>query len=382
MGAGACSGTQPLAIKEAGIVVDWEQDGACAIVRDDRPDGVKIRNRGGEAVAKMVSELPRVRILNMKDSRIFDNGLGHLSLVLRQTNQLEELYLGPCGHVGLEFAIGLVKRCTRLHTLHLQLSDEVTRQRVGKNLVPADYDTSGYVLPEKKEGEEEEEAEEEEDPNAEKPPEDEEELEAWEKAKLAKMQKLFTDNDYDSENENGRVQPGGKPPGEGNGPSTILLGLLGDFVQAVAKKENLLNVVVLGEAVPADFQLDLNRALEDHQKLAQKRALAKEDVAVRTAYDALKDQMDELNSGKGPDAGVSVDDLLSGGDGMQPTRLGMRSYVNRRVFAALGEALFECQRFKSKENESVSSAQGEMAFIAMYLRKQAAQMSEGTDKKR
>jgi hypothetical protein len=360
---------QPLGISEGGIVVSWEQDGACMVIRDGRPDGIKIRNRGGEVVAKVISESPRVRILDMKDSQISDNGVGHVSLVLRQTNQLEELYFASCGHVGLEFLIGIVKRCTRLHTLRVELVDEPTRQRVGKNLRAADFDTSAYVR-EMKEGEEEE-GEDEED--AGQPPADEEEAEERENKRIAKLQKLFASTDYDSDNENGRVCPGGKAPGEGKGPSANFVRLLGQFVDAVAEKDNLLNVEIVGDGVPADVRLDLSRALDEHQVLEGKRAAAREEKAVRTAYDALKDQMNELNHGS---PSSTVEELLNGADGMEQTRLGMRSYVNRRLFAALGEALFECQRFKSKENESVSTAQGEMAFIAYYIRKQAALIAE------
>jgi len=319
--------------------------------------------------------VPRIRILDMKESRISDNGIGHLSLVLRQTNQLEELYLSATGHVGLEFAIGVVNRCTRLHTLHLQLIEEPTRQRVGKNLQPADFDTSGYGGTEKKEGEEEE-AEEE---DAEPPPADEEEAEERANAKIAKLQKLFAQDDYDSDNENGRVGISGSSSGEGKGPSANFVRLLASLVDAVAKKDNLLDVQLVGEAIPAEFHLDLQRSLGEHLCLAQKREAAREENAVRTAYDALKDQLDELATG--PNA-ASVDELLDGGNGMTQTRLGMRSYVNRRLFAALGEALFECQRFKSKENESVSTAEGEMAFMAMYIRKQALLMAEETNSKK
>lgn len=371
---------QSLGVREAGITVSWEQDGARAIIRDDKPNGCAIRNRGGEVVAKLVSEMPRIRILDMKDSKISDNGIGHLSLVLRQTNQLEELYLSSCGHVGLEFAIGVVNRCTRLHTLHLQLVDEPTMQVAGQNLQPVDFDTSRFAGIEKKEGEEEEENEEEE--NAEPPPADEEEAEERERAKIAKLQKLFAENDYDSDNENGRVQPGGRFPGTGAGPSPAFSSLLGQFVDAVAKRENLLNVDLQGDAVPQDVRLDLQRALDEHQFLEQKRKAAREEKAARTAYDALKDQMAELNAGFGQDANATVNELLNPEDGMQPTRLGMRSYVNRRLFAALGEALFECQRFKSKENEAVAAAEGEMAFIAMYIRKQAALLAEEASPKK
>lgn len=365
-----------MSIKEAGIVVLWEEDGTRARIKDDRPDGCAIRNRGGEGVAKLVYEMPRLRFLDMRESRISDNGVGHLSLVLRQTNQLEELYLSSVGLVGLEFIIGVVKGCTRLRTLHLQLVDEPTRQRVAKNITPADFNTSAYVV-ERKEGEEEEEGEEEPTDGKDL---DEEELEKLQQEKLLKLQALFSENDFDSDNEDGRVQPGGRAPGQEKGPSAALCRLLTLFVEAVAKRENLLNVELFGECVPSDYRLDLQRAVEENQFKEQKRSAAREEKAVRTAYDALKDQMEELKVGMEADSGASVDQLLSGGE--QVTRLGMRSYVNRRLFAAVGEALFECQRFKSKENEAVASAQGEMAFIAMYIRKQALLLEEENSSKK
>merc|ERR1719382_1452578 len=66
---------------------------------------------------------------------------------------------------------------------------------------------------------------------------------------------------------------------------------------------------------------------------------------------------------------------LGASAGGATTRVGVRHYVGRRLAAALGEALFECQRFKSKDSEAVSSAEGEIAFIAMYLRKQAGEIA-------
>merc|ERR1719206_1651186 len=99
--------------------------------------------------------------------------------------------------------------------------------------------------------------------------------------------------------------------------------------------------------VPPDISLDLQRSVEDHQFLEQKRAALREEKGARTAFDALKDQLEELKTSADSDLGASVEELLNGSDGLQGTRLGVRSYVNRRLFAALGEALFECQRFKS-----------------------------------
>merc|ERR1711862_946741 len=86
--------------------------------------------------------------------------------------------------------------------------------------------------------------------------------------------------------------------------------------------------------------------------------------------------MEELKTSLDADAKLEIDAMMPlEGEGAA-TRLGVRSYVNRRLFSALGEALFECQRFKSKENEAVATAEGQMAFIAMYLRKQVAAEAE------
>merc|ERR1711879_360458 len=73
-----------------------------------------------------------------------------------------------------------------------------------------------------------------------------------------------------------------------------------------------------------------------------------------------------------PRHGQDIAALAAGEDASSPfMRLGIRAFVGRRLFAALGEALFECQRFKAKGNEAVDSAEGEMAFVAMYLRRNA-----------
>lgn len=370
---------QPLSTVEAGIGIDWLDDGARINIRDANPSASAIRNRGGEGIAKLVSGQRQIRALDMRQSRISDNGIGHLSLVLRQTDQLEELYLSPCGHVGLEFIIGIVNRCTRLHTLHIEVHDETTKQRVAKNLTEGDFNTSMYVKPEKKEGEEESEGEEGEQGGEEEL--DEDEALKRENEKMDKLRKLFADNDMDSDNEDGRVQVGGKAPGAVKGTSQELHSLLRSFVEAVARKENLLRVQCLGAMVPPDICLDLQRAMEDHQALEAKRAAARDERGARTAFDALKDQLGELKATLECEAESSVEDLLNGSDGLQPTRLGMRSLVNRRLFAALGEALFECQRFKSKENEAVSTAEGEMAFISMYIRKQALAMADESKKR-
>merc|ERR1719161_2700747 len=57
--------------------------------------------------------------------------------------------------------------------------------------------------------------------------------------------------------------------------------------------------------------------------------------------------------------------------------LPVRGYFNRKASAALSEALFECQRYKSQQNAAVMDAEGEMAFVAMYLRRYLSTHKEG-----
>lgn len=376
----------PQALQQAGLVVEEDEDGARLIVRDASPDLCAIRNRGGEALAHLLARNRSVRALDMRDSQVSDNGIGQLCLTLRQTDQLEELLLSPVGHAGLEFLIGVVRRCGRLRTLHVEVYDVPTKHQGRQNLAAPDYDTSKYVV-EKKEGEEEE--EEEEGEEAAKEPEDpEEEEEEREKRKLQQLRKKLAEHDYDSDDESkgGQARTGAVTGinGDRGATSPALQRLLGDFVEAVKKKDNLTQVECVGDAVPADLRLDLQRAVEDHQYLEEKRAHKNEEKGARSAHEALKDQMEELRLGleaAGDAEGSSAVAALLASEGGtagegESTRLGVRSFVNRRLFAALGEALFECQRFKSKENEAVATAEGEMAFIAMYLRKQAKAMAE------
>mmetsp|Transcript_30667 Transcript_30667/g.56568 ORF Transcript_30667/g.56568 Transcript_30667/m.56568 type:complete len:392 (-) Transcript_30667:89-1264(-) len=378
----------PQALQQAGLVVEQDEDGKRLTVRDACPEFCAIRNRGGEALAHLLAQNRDVQALDMRESQISDNGIGQLCLTLRQTDQLEELLLSPVGHVGLEFLIGVVRRCGRLRKLLVEVHDVPTKHQGRQNLAGTDYDTSKYVV-EKKEGEEEEEGEE--DGEEKKEEEDgEEEEEEREARKLKQLRKKLAEHDFDSDDEGkggaSQVRAASGALAVPGAASPALQRLLSDFVEAVKKKDNLIEVECVGDAVPADLRLDLQRAVEDHQWKEEKRAHKMEEKGARSAHDALKDQMEELRIGleiAGDAEGSSaVAALLASEGGTAPesegetTRLGLRSYVNRRLFAALGEALFECQRFKSKENEAVADAKGEMAFIAMYLRKQAKAMAQ------
>jgi len=131
-----------------------------------------------------------------------------------------------------------------------------------------------------------------------------------------------------------------------------------------------------GPAVPEDVTRELAHAVSAHLAQHEQRARARDERGARTAYDALKDQMAELRANVEANGSGGIDGLLPGEEAANPaSRLGMRHYVGSRLFAGLGEALFECQRYKSKDNEAVSTWQGECAFLAMYMRKLAEEQA-------
>jgi hypothetical protein len=222
------------------------------------------------------------------------------------------------------------------------------------------------------EGEEEEEEE---------PGDDDEEGEKESKETILKR-KFKAQDDEDSGEEDAMGQAG-------RTVSQRFRELLGAFVTAVRRAENLLSLECCGTAVPADIRLDLERAVEEHRLKAEEHRRKQEEAGARTALDVLQDQAKELRAGVAKTDGIV--DLSGGAVRLRPadaaaddddvqelssTRLGVRSFVNRRLFSALGEALFECQRFKSKENAAVSTPEGEMAFIAMCLRQHSSKAAD------
>lgn len=354
--------------------MEYQKSGTRLVVRDTLEGGSAIRNRAGEPLAELLKQNRKVRCLDISEAGITDNGVAHLCLHLRQADQLEELRLSPVGHAGLEFLLGVVKRCSRLRVLSIRVEDVATRATAAHNIVPGDYNTSAFEKqPNEEEDEEEEEAEadegEEEDPAVAK------------QKKLEKLRKIFAENDYDSGDEGGKTEGASSMSGAGEGkpPSAVLARLLAQLVPAVRGQENLTYVECLGEAVPEDVRMDLARAVDDHVQQQNRQAEMKEERGARTAYDSLKDQMEELRAfvegGKATGSGqaglLPGETADAGSTDDARTHLDIRAYVGRRLFAALGESLFECQRFKSKENEAVATWQGECAFMAMYLRKLA-----------
>jgi len=369
----------PQALREAGLDVKQQEDGTRLVVRDVDTEGCAIRSRGGHALADLLAGDRRIRALDLREANFADDGLGQLCLRLRQTDQLEELNLGAVGHSGLTFLTSAINRCDRLKVLTFEVCDTPTLHAVRQSQAASDFDTSAYQKAPPKGGAADSEGEEE-DADAEEDGEGEDVAARKEKQRLEELAKLLKGTDYDSDEEqvgnaagdSSRAAPA-EPGDAPKGASGTLLGLLQDFVDTVDKKQNLFVVECKGEAIPADLQLDLHRAAARHQEAAELKMQAKAAKGARTANDALRDQMEELRN--------SLEQAPNEG-GDDTTRLGIRSFVSRRLFAAIGEALFECQRFKSKDNAAVSTPEGEMAFVSMYLRKHAAKFSSGGVAKR
>lgn len=312
------------------------------VVKDIDESGSLIRNRGGEALASLLQSNRFVKALDLRESNISDNGLALLSLTLRQTDQLEELHLSPIGHSGFQFLLGILRRCRQLRLLSVEVRDVATLFVSRQTLSSSDYDVSGYVAAKTEEEEEED-----------------EEAEAKRIAKVEKLKKLLAETDYDSEEETLNSSPV-------HGASPALAKLFSEMLALVRQRPNLLHVECRGDAVPDSVQLDLERIGAEHRALQQKKDSEKYEMSSRTADDAMKDQMLEIKTlmTKEDDLGRQLP-----GEPLSSTRLCIRSFIGHRLHDALGEALFECQRYKAKGNEAVSTAEGEMAFIAMYMRR-------------
>lgn len=359
----------PQPIVEAGLAFEYQDEGTRLIVRDAKPDSCAIRNRGGEALANVLKANRQISALDIGQSGISDSGVGYICMALRQTNQLEEFIVGTVGIAGLEFLLGVVRRCGRLRSLSISVVDMTTLVAASQNVKAEDYNTAAYVK-QRKEGDEEEEEAEEPPPGGD---DEEEEPEVRERKRLEKLRAILNQSDYDSEDEDSanqkRQQAGEKL---GRSPSARFLQLVEDFAVAVRDKENLLNVTCSGDSVPKEVMHDIAESVKTHNAERQRRLAAKQERGAKTALDALKGQMEELRAPlEGGAASAAAALRLPGEEGEGNTRLGVRSFIGRRLFSAMGEALFECQRYKSKENEAVATWQGECAFLAMYLRKLA-----------
>lgn len=371
------------ALEVGDMLVDFGPGGTkLTVSQSSTTAAVDIRNRGGEELGNMLSRNPQIAVLDISNSGMRDNGLSFVCLSVRRSDQLEEAYFGNVGHHGFDFVLGVVERCNRLKKLHVDVIDVPTLNANRQTIEAKDYDTADHA---KAVGDDEEGNEEEGD---EETPEQ----------KAEKLKKVWLDNGYDSEEEaelekqkklkeeelkakqnRAAGLPVEEKPPEPEPVKTIsphLAAQLRKLVETAHMKQNLIEIECGGDC-PDDIKYELQRVVAEHQAIEAKKANEKESQNVHGALTALKDQMEELNQAlNGSTTEKSSKGFLDLDDVGAKMSLDIRTYVNRRLFAVLGEALFECQRFKSKGNEAVSTPEGEMAFISMYIHRHIAEMKE------
>merc|ERR1712046_309490 len=93
----------------------------------------------------MGSQNAKIRILDISQSGIRDNGLSFVALAIRKSDQLEELYLSSVGHHGFDFVLGVVEHCNRLRKIHVDLLDVPTVNEYRQMIEAKDYDTADYT---------------------------------------------------------------------------------------------------------------------------------------------------------------------------------------------------------------------------------------------
>lgn len=363
--------------------VEYSKCGSKLTVSQPPSSAIEIRNRGGEELGNLLSRNSNIRVLDLSNSGMRDNGLSFVCLAVRKSDQLEELYMSSSGvgHHGFDHVLGVIERCSRLKKLHVNVIDVPTVHANRQTIESKDYDTADHT---KVAGDEEE---------GNEPEEGEESAEQKEE----KIKKIWLDNGYDSEEEEElakqkalkeeelkakQARAAGLPV-EAKPPepepvkqiSPALAAKLRLLVETAHLKQNLIEIECGGDC-PDDIQYELQRVVEEHRAIEEKKASEKESKNVHGALTALKDQMEELNQALSGSTGEGAKGFLDLDEVGTKMSLDIRTYVNRRLFAVLGEALFECQRFKSKGNEAVSTPEGEMAFISMYIHQHIAEEKE------
>lgn len=372
------------ALEVGDMIVEYSKSGAKLIVNQPPPNtstAIEKRNRGGEELGNLLTRDTKIKVLDISKSGMRDNALSYVCLAVRRNDQLEELYLSTVGHHGFDFVLGVIQRCNRLKKIHFNVIDVPTVHELRQTIEAKDYDTADYT---KEPGDDEEAAE----------PEEGEETNEM---KEERFKKIWLDNGYDSEEEEELARqkalnkakqnraagiPVEEKPPEPEPVKKIspsLAAKLRLLVETAHVKHNLIEIECGGDC-PDDIRYELQRVVEEHKTIEEKKAGEKEAKNVHGALTALKDQMEELNqalSGPCEKGSKGFLDLEEAGAKLS---LDIRTYVNRRLFAVLGEALFECQRFKSKENKAVSTPEGEMAFISMYIHRHIAEQKENASK--
>jgi hypothetical protein len=269
------------------------------------------------------------------------------------TDTLEEVKVGKIGLHGLQYVKKVLLSCPSLRVFHAEVVEVTTLTTAKATLTDADYDYSGHAPP--------------------PPPEDaealDEEGEAKLEAKKKERAKKLAENNYDSDDEEVNSKRGSvllpesqevaeaaesaAPTAKKTEATLEVEALLGSILDTFVETPHLLDVTLKGEAASA-VEEELSMIREERGK---DQGAAFVDPATAPGVEALLQAQGKELGGENP-YGLSA--------------LPVRGYFNRKASAALSEALFECQRYKSQENAAVMDAEGEMAFVAMYLRRYLA----------
>jgi hypothetical protein len=270
-----------------------------------------------------------------------------------ETDTIEEVKVGQIGFHGLQYVKKVLLSCPSLRVFHAEVVDLATLTKNKATLTDADYDYSGHKPPPPAE-------------DAEPLDEEGEEFKKLEQKKKERLKKL-TDNDYDSDNEEVKPKmgtvtlPGADEVEEGadledaakSEAAQEVAALLASILDTFVETPHILDITLEGD--PASAVEEELRIIREERANREDAEIITPGAAVPGVQALLKAQGVELGGEK------PVEGMLSA--------LPVRGYFNRKASAALSEALFECQRYKSQQNTAVMDAEGEMAFVAMYLRR-------------
>jgi hypothetical protein len=320
--------------------------------------GNPIASRGGEALAALIRRSTNLKKIDISGTSVSDDGVGFLCQAMIETDTIEEIKVGQIGLHGLQYLQKVLLSCPSLRVFHAEVVEVTTLTKAKATLTDADYDYSDHKPP----------------PPAEDAEPLDEEGEAKLEAKKKERLKKLTDNHYDSDDEevtrsNSKSVPlpesyevaEAAEPEETNAKSEAaqeVESLLGKILDTFVKTPHILDVTLKGEPASATEE-ELSMIREERATVQDASAVA---PWTAPGVEALLEAQGKELGGENP-YGLSA--------------LPVRGYFNRKASAALSEALFECQRYKSQQNAAVMDAEGEMAFVAMYLRRYLATHKDG-----
>mmetsp|Transcript_83675 Transcript_83675/g.223806 ORF Transcript_83675/g.223806 Transcript_83675/m.223806 type:complete len:400 (+) Transcript_83675:60-1259(+) len=307
-----------------------------------------VRNRAGTELRRLL-ECGTLRTLDIRGTKMTDDGVAQVCLGARKNPHLRHLLLAEVGHDGLRCLLDAVSRLPVLETVHVTIRDVPNLHRDRPTTTDGDFDVSEYTA-KKPEKEDEE--------------EDDEELAAQKAqaaAEAAARRARMVEGDFDSDEEDGTAEPKGTP---------ALQSLLAEVVHTVECTVTLKNFEILGAQEVKAAEEDVTRILNERAGREQQEKSAAEQTGVSTCGASLDAQVEELAKATEARRAQSTSFLKDADLEDKSTRfIGVRPYFNRRLVGLLDDALYQCQAHKMKGNAAVQTWQGEMAFVAMHLRR-------------